>query len=286
MVRSPRVEAEVKFMNKLTTVPQSQSATKPSALGAMAKRLNVETDKLMNTLQSTCFKGASPEQMLALVVVANEYGLNPFLKEIYAFPAKGGGIVPVVGVDGWVKMVNRSDAFDGVEFDFAEDSEGFPIACTCTLYLKNRTRPVKITEYFSECARKTEPWENMPRRMLRHKALIQAARVGFGFSGIQDEDEAKDYAVEIEPAAPDVRKISINSPAQPAAPKENVREEFQKLLEENQIPFTAFQKWCEGTGAIANADSLASLGDVPDAELKRLLRLKATMLPDLIALKG
>jgi hypothetical protein len=34
----------------------------------------------------------------------------------------------------------------------------------------------------------------MPKRMLRHKALIQCARVAFGFSGIFDEDEARDIS--------------------------------------------------------------------------------------------
>ena len=32
-------------------------------------------------------------------------------------------------------------------------------------------------------------WQKWPRRMLRHKALIQAARVAFGFAGLSDEDE-------------------------------------------------------------------------------------------------
>jgi hypothetical protein len=32
----------------------------------------------------------------------------------------------------------------------------------------------------------------MERRMLRHKATIQGARVAFGFSGITDEDEARE----------------------------------------------------------------------------------------------
>ena len=35
----------------------------------------------------------------------------------------------------------------------------------------------------------------MPRRMLRHKALIQGARIAFGFSGIYDEDEARDIGM-------------------------------------------------------------------------------------------
>ena len=56
---------------------------------------------------------------------------------------------------------------------------------------KDRTRPVKVTEYLTECRRATDPWK-MQHRMLRHKALIQGARLAFGFSGIHDEEEARD----------------------------------------------------------------------------------------------
>ena len=46
------------------------------------------------------------------------------------------------------------------------------------------------TEYFAACPRSTDPWNKCPARMLRHKALMQCARVAFGFSGVQDEDDA------------------------------------------------------------------------------------------------
>jgi phage recombination protein Bet len=160
--------------------------SKPSALMVMSSRLSVDPDKMLDTLKQTVFKGASNAELIALTVVSNEYGLNPFLKEIYAFPAKGGGIVPVVSVDGWISMINRQANLDGIEFEMDEKGE----ACTCRIYVKDRSRPVVVTEYLSECARKSEPWTAMPKRMLRHKSLIQCARVAFGFSGIYDEDEA------------------------------------------------------------------------------------------------
>ena len=81
-----------------TTTAVSIQDKKPSALAAMASRVSVDPDKLMSALKATVFKNASNEELLALVVVANEYGLNPFLKEVYAFPAKGGGIVPVLSL--------------------------------------------------------------------------------------------------------------------------------------------------------------------------------------------
>jgi phage recombination protein Bet len=174
---------------------EALTVRKPRALEAMADRLNVEPAKLFDTLKSTVFKGASNEEMLALVVVANEYGLNPLLKEMYAFPAKGGGIVPLVGIDGWTKIVNRQPNFDGVEFRDVVNENGELVAMDCLMYRKDRSHPVIVRERMSECARNTEPWTKMGSRMLRHRVYIQAARLAFGISGLVDEDEAPDVQV-------------------------------------------------------------------------------------------
>lgn len=163
-----------------------------SLLTKIAGRFGVDPGKLMNTLKATAFKGPNPvsdEQMMALLIVADQYSLNPFTKEIFAFPDKG-GIVPVVSVDGWARIINEHPQFDGVEFlQGFDETEG--AYCTCTMYRKDRTHPTVITEYMSECKRGTQPWNSHPRRMLRHKSLIQCARIAFGFAGIYDEDEAQ-----------------------------------------------------------------------------------------------
>lgn len=142
---------------------------------------------LINTLKATAFKGqVSDAQMAALLIVANQYGLSPWTKEIYAFPDRNNGIVPVVGVDGWSRIINSHPQFDGI--DFQQDE----ISCTCTIYRKDRNHPVKVTEYMAECRRDgVGPWKSHPYRMLRHKALIQCARLAFGFVGIFDQDEAE-----------------------------------------------------------------------------------------------
>ena len=181
---------------------EQKTDKKTSALSVMARHLNVEPQKLLQTLKDTVFKGASDSELLMLVVVANTYKLNPLLKEIYAFPARGGGIVPVVSVDGWISMVNRQASLNGLEFSFEDLEDGTPLSCSCTIYMKDRTHPVRVTEFYQECFRATEPWKQMPRRMLRHKALKEAARIAFGFSGVSDEDEARDIAVPFPPAKP------------------------------------------------------------------------------------
>ncbi|MXP24848.1 phage recombination protein Bet [Altererythrobacter indicus] len=159
----------------------------------MAYRLEISPTALKNTLANTVFAGCrSEEEFMALIVVANEYGLNPLLKEMYAFPGKGGGIVPMVSVDGWIRIMNSHPDFDGIEFDYHANDNGNIEAIEAIIYHKGRSHPIKVIEYLDECKRNTDPWKISPRRMLRHRALIQCARVAFGFSGIYaDGDEGE-----------------------------------------------------------------------------------------------
>lgn len=148
-----------------------------------------ETGDLVNVLKATAFKGqVSDAQMSALLIVANQYRLNPWTKEIYAFPDQNNGIVPVVGVDGWSRIINENPMFDGMDFEQDEEK------CTCIIFRKDRSHPTRVTEYLSECKRGVKPWQTHPKRMLRHKAMIQCARLAFGYVGIFDQDEAERIA--------------------------------------------------------------------------------------------
>ena len=156
-------------------------------MNSLAEKLGYEQDgELLSVLKSTAFKGnVSDAQMTALLLVAQQYKLNPWTREIYAFPDKNNGIVPVIGVDGWSRIINENPQFDGMSFEQTETS------CTCTIYRKDRKHPIQVTEYLEECKRGTQPWQSHPKRMLRHKAMIQCARLAFGYTGVYDQDEAE-----------------------------------------------------------------------------------------------
>lgn len=175
---------------------------KRSLLVSMATKYGMDAEAFKNTIKATVMpNNATNEQMAAFLLVASQYDLNPVTKEIYAFPARGGGVTPVVGIDGWINLAQRRPEFDGMEFDFANDENGAPVSCTCRVFRKDRGRPIIVTEYMDECRRATDPWKSHPRRMLRHKAAIQGIRYAFGFSGIRDEDDAETiYAGEVQRA--------------------------------------------------------------------------------------
>jgi phage recombination protein Bet len=150
--------------------------------------------KMYETLAATIFpskQSATPEQVNALLIVARAYGLNPFTKEVYAFPAKGGAIVPIVSVDGWAKLANTHPQCAGIEISVHMDEDGkTPISATCRVHRKDWAVPFELTEYLHEVRRNTVPWNGQPIRMLRHRAMIQAVRIAFGFGGLYEADEA------------------------------------------------------------------------------------------------
>lgn len=168
---------------------QQQAPNRATAIQAMATRLNLTPAKLQETLRNTVFRDANDHEFAALIIVANEYKLNPLTKEIYAFKAKGGGIIPYVSIDGWIRIINEHPQFDGIEFNDIVDEKGELEAIECVIYRKDRSRPIKVVEYLDECVRDTDPWRKSPKRFLRHRSIMQCGRVAFGFSGIGSEDD-------------------------------------------------------------------------------------------------
>lgn len=209
-----------------------------SALTVMADKLAerfgmVADGEVLDILKFTVFKtrDAVPTdaQMTALLIVANQYGLNPWTKEIYAYPDKQNGLVPVVGVDGWSRIINEHQQYDGMEFRYSEGTVMHKgKTChewvECLIYRKDRSRPTVVREYFSEVVRAltyATPWDTHPNRMHRHKTVIQCARLAFGFAGIYDEDEAQRIieAGTIDAATGEVRP-PVQMPQRKSAPAE------------------------------------------------------------------
>lgn len=219
-------------MNEVAKIDSTK--TRGGLVRRMAQRFGVDETKLLSTLKNTAFKvkngEATNEQMMALMVVADQHGLNPFTKEIYAFPDKQNGIVPVVGVDGWSRIINSHPDFDGMEFTASENivemdgAKPCPEWIECSIYRKGRSKPITVREYLDECYRPpfngyNGPWQTHTKRFLRHKTMIQCARIAFGFAGIYDPDEAErinesqdaETRVESKPARPERQALDDES---------------------------------------------------------------------------
>lgn len=194
-----------------------------SVLTTMANRYGMEPKAFEVTVKATLgLDKCNDGQFAAFLCVANEYGLNPLTKEVYAFPTKNGGIQPIVGIDGWLNLANSHPMNDGMEFEDVLDPQGCLAAITCRIHRKDRRHSICVTEYMGECKRNTEPWNKWPARMLRHKATIQAIRYAFGFAGIMDSDEYE-------------RMITVDAHATRSVKNEPIRMALQVLPKQGEL---------------------------------------------------
>ena len=200
----------------MTKKTEAAVPQRPSLIRRVAEKFHVDADKLLDTLKATAFRqqdGKEPvtnEQMMMLLHIADKYDLDPFVKQLYAYPDKHKGIVPIVGVDGWISIARRHPDFKGYDFRYADETEipeggkECPVWCEVIIRLKD-DQGIAVREYLDECYRppfkkKNDkggeytiegPWQSHTKRMLRWKTLIQGIRLAFGIAGIYDEDEAQ-----------------------------------------------------------------------------------------------
>jgi len=164
-----------------TEVNQSIGAQIAQLKECLVNDLKIDTIELENwcTQQETI----PIKTMLTLLSQAKRYSLNPILGEIAYDYSEELGWQVYLPIDGWITLILREPNFQGMVFTQAEREEcGLPIWMECTIYRSDRVVPMTVREYLSEVKTNHPAWQQIPRRMLRYKALQQCARLSFGIS--------------------------------------------------------------------------------------------------------
>ncbi len=172
---------------------ESQLATAPinpgfhKATSTLSEFLGIEPRMMIDAIKKQCFPGQNSDnisdaQLAAFVSVANNLRLNPLIPgHLYAYPSKNGGIVPVTGPDGVMKMLDEhisEGKLAGYEcVVFPEDVTQKPTHAMATIWRQNNEHPSKYTAIFSEWVVGSNPnWASRPRHMIWMRAIKQCAR--------------------------------------------------------------------------------------------------------------
>ncbi len=135
------------------------------------------------------------EVQVAFLLMCQRYTLDPFAREIYlGYDEAKDRWQPIVGVDGWIRIVQRQKQYNGCELVevFDEDTKEF-VGVRAMFHRRDQEHPVIVTEWLNENRRSTTSWNDRPRRMNRHRAYIQGARLAFGLTGIMETDEWEQF---------------------------------------------------------------------------------------------
>jgi phage recombination protein Bet len=194
-----------KFNARQEKLPNSSAPQKPEAatlnvLERSVQRSGLSYDSFVRLIIQSALSRLSiwtQAELDRLLLLAERLGLDPLNNEIYATEVtpesgKKPRIVYVVGVDGWGKVINSHPQFDGMKFvESAPGDDGLPLYIECTIYRKDRRVATSVREYMQEAHTSQGAWLTHPRRMLRHKAMVQCARTCFGLGGLYEPGEAE-----------------------------------------------------------------------------------------------
>ena len=194
----------------LQRVIEATAAKSASIRNTAAQFLGVPADKACDLLRQVwrTSKDQPPltdaEMFMGMSLIAR-YGLDPIAKEVY-LTRTSKGLVCIIGIDGWIKILDRTEGYDGFEQQEKFDDKG-ELACVETrIYSKKRKRPTTYRGYAMEYRKVAGVVaRDMPWHMLRLFSLRHAARLFTPLGGsIVTEEEARwmnAYA-----AAPDEQK--------------------------------------------------------------------------------
>jgi hypothetical protein len=152
-----------------------------TAIQNTADILKIEADDLQLWLDQ--YLGITLYTQIQLLRLASKYQLDPLSDEVNLLETKE-GYLPFITIDGWAKLINQHPQYAGMSLrDSTKLIDGIPAWMECTIYRNDRILPIVIKEYLEEVRTDHPSWQQMPRRMLRHRVIQQCARLAFNISG-------------------------------------------------------------------------------------------------------
>ena len=147
-----------------------------------SQQLGIDERRLLPMLRNVwkTSKGEPPltdEEMFVGIGMIARFGLDPIAREIYVTRSKD-RLMTIVGIDGWVKILDRTDGYDGFEQELSFDKEGKVVWCETKIHSKLKSHPsvyrAYAVEYFAIAG---FVGGKMPLHMLRIFSLRHAARL-------------------------------------------------------------------------------------------------------------
>ena len=182
-------------LDEVVAATRSKRQTITSTAAAF---LGVEPARVCDLLRGvwTTTKGTPPlsnqELTNGLALIAR-YELDPFAREIYVTRDKRGRLITIIGIDGWIRILDRTDHYDGFEQLFGYDQSGNVDWVETRIYSKHRRHPA-VYRAFAREYKKLGGYvaDLIPDHMLRLFSLRHAARLFVPLGGnVLTEEEAR-----------------------------------------------------------------------------------------------
>jgi hypothetical protein len=189
--------------------PLDPAIQKMSLRGTAANVLGIAVNDLYGFLRGVWKTSKGQEELtnrelsIGIAVVAR-YGLDPVTREVYMTRGKDGRPIMMIGIDGWIKILDATQHYDGFEMELGFDKDGEVEWAECRIHSTRRKFPAIYRGYASEYRRVGGfVSKQMFSHMLRVFTLRHAARLFVPVSGAMLEEEAAILGAYVEGKGPE-----------------------------------------------------------------------------------
>jgi phage recombination protein Bet len=172
--------------------PEADKAMVVQAVPMHPAPKNYSNDEML-LLRNVIAKGCTEPEFKLLMYMANTYGLDPLLKQIWAVKRRDDQPALIfAGRDGMLAIAHRSGHFDGMHSEVVYEGTGKdkkPVSAWCEIWRNDMTHSFRVEVPFAEYNTGFSVWKSNPSAMILKVAESVCLRKAFSVSGLYCPEE-------------------------------------------------------------------------------------------------
>lgn len=137
-------------------------------------------------------------ELIGICGICLKYQINPLVDgELHIMVNnRNGAVTPILGVNGFHRIMSSDPRFRKLSFEYSQDYinlgmmriNGIEVPKWCPMWIRGNLTTVidgkeytsSRTEFFSDCVKNSNGWQQSPARMLHHRCMAQLVRSVLG----------------------------------------------------------------------------------------------------------
>lgn len=167
-------------------------------ISKLAQSMGMNEDDFVSCLNAKAQKLLNMGELIGICGICLKYQINPLVDgELHIMVNnRNGAVTPILGVNGFHRIMSSDPRFRKLTFEYSQDYinlgvikvNGIDVPKWCPMWIRGNLTTVidgkeytsSRTEFFSDCVKNSNGWQQSPARMLHHRCMAQLVRSVLG----------------------------------------------------------------------------------------------------------
>lgn len=217
-------------------------------ISKLAQSMGMSEDDFVSCLNQKAQKMLNMGELVGICGICLKYQINPLVDgELHIMVnQRNGAVTPILGVNGFHRIMSSDPRFRKITFEYSQDYinlgvikvNGIEVPKWCPMWIRGNLTTVidgkeytsSRTEFFSDCVKNSNGWQQSPARMLHHRCMAQLVR---SVLGVPLSDEGSPIT-----ESPEYRSI----PNQQQQSQQSYAQQQRSMPNQQQQPMTQPQQ--------------------------------------------